>query len=62
MGLLGKLGFGPLKNKLEFLNLDFINEKIFLYTLNVFPFQTIIRQKSRVGASFIRPQMFYCVK
>ncbi len=34
MGLLGKLGFRPLKVKLEFLNLDFIKEKIFLYTLN----------------------------
>ncbi len=36
MGLLGKLGFGPLKVKLEFLNLDFIKEKIFLYTLIFF--------------------------
>ncbi len=54
MGQLGKLGFGPLKVKLEFLNLDFIKEKIFFYTLIFFPFQTIIRPKSRAGASFIR--------
>jgi hypothetical protein len=62
MGLLGKLGFGPLKVKLEFLNLDFIKEKIFLYTLIFFLVWTMIRQKSRVGASFIRPQMFSNVK
>ncbi len=62
MGLLGKSGFRPLKIKLEFLNLDFIKEEIFLYTLIFFLVWTMIRQKSRVVASFIRPQMFSRVK
>jgi hypothetical protein len=36
MGLLGKSGFRPFKIKLEFLNLDFIKEEIFLCTLIFF--------------------------
>ncbi len=62
MSLLGKLVLRPLKSKLEVLILDFVKEEILLCMLIFFLVCTIIRQKSRVVASFIEPQCFPVLK